>query len=198
MDKLEILTDFKEAVVEYIGGFVVRQVRKNLTCAICSSSLVCEENDIPAKLINTKDRGGLIRLSCNVKTVCVVAEQCLQHVKKVKDVPRTQANLIQALCSTVLRVTAEKHPYCFQELDEHDMDCPVMSNHKHVVIKCIAMSYLKVRLHHEAKSHSDKIQVYIYRYYPLTLSRFVNSLKKITKYIFISVERVLALKLRER
>jgi hypothetical protein len=162
MDKLESLTDFKDSVVEYIGGFVVRQVRKNLKCDICSCSLVSDNIAVPLKLTDTKNRGGLVRLSSHVKKVCAVTEQCLQLVKKTEGLSRTQGNLIQALCSTVLKVVAEQHSFCFNDLDHHDMDCTTLKNHKHVLIKSIALSYLKIRLHHEARIHADKIQVFIH------------------------------------
>jgi hypothetical protein len=159
LEKLESITDFKEAVVEYIGGFVVRQVKTKIKCEICTCSLECKETNLPLKLINTKDRGGLIRLSPNVKKVCTIAEQCLQHVEKTKGIPCMQANIVQGICSAVLKIIGELHPYCFEELNSHDMDLTVLSSHKHVMIKRISMCYLKIRLHHLARTHSAKIKV---------------------------------------
>jgi hypothetical protein len=41
--------------VEYIGGFVVRKVRKNVKCGACLSALVCTEEENTMKLVNVKD-----------------------------------------------------------------------------------------------------------------------------------------------
>ena len=163
IQRLEGLTDFKCSVVEYVGGFVVKQVERNLKCAMCRSSLTSGpgSESLTLKLVNTKDKGGLTRLSPHVKTVCEVAEKCLLHVKKTKRIPSACPRLIEALCTTVFKVVTEKYSNCFEELNEHDMDCTIMQNHKHIVIKSIVMCYLKIRLHHEAKTHSEKIQVHI-------------------------------------
>jgi hypothetical protein len=160
LTSLESLTEFKQSVSEYIGGFVVRQVQKLVKCEACHSSLFSDINDNPKTLLATKDRGGLIQPSPGVKKVCTVAEQCLQHVLRTKGIPRTPANLVKALSSTVLKIVSENHQWCFEELDAHDLNCSFLNNHKHDLIKLIGIAFIKIRLHHAAKIHSQNIEVY--------------------------------------
>jgi len=63
IQRLEGLTDFKCSAVEYVGGFVVKQVERNLKCAMCRSSLTSGSESLTLKLVNTKDKGGLTRLN---------------------------------------------------------------------------------------------------------------------------------------
>jgi hypothetical protein len=176
---LECLTDFKQSVVEYIGGFVVRRAKSMVKCAECSSSLLLDKSDRVTNLINTKDQGGLIQPSDSVIKVCSVAEQCIQHVEKTKGIPRTSGNIVNALCSTVFKVVGESYPWCFKELDTHTLDFSVLNNHKHELIKTIAICYIKLRLHHMAKRHSQNIEVYSYK---LGFYKFFDCLKDIRKF----------------
>jgi hypothetical protein len=159
LKSLESLTDFKQSVAEYIGGFVVRQRNGLVKCETCKSSLFSNEGDTKMTLITTKDRGGLIKPSANVTKVCAVAEQCLQHVLRTKGVPRTSGNLVAALSSTVLKIVCENYQWCFQDLNAHAMDCSLLLNHKHEIVKSVAVCFFKIRLHHVAKLQSQKIEV---------------------------------------
>lgn len=103
LETLEGLTEFKESVVEYIGGFVVRQVRKLLKCEVCCTHLVSSSRDGPKKLVDVKDHGGLVRVSWDTNKVCQVAEQCIQNVLKTKGIPRIQGNITVAISSAVLK-----------------------------------------------------------------------------------------------
>jgi hypothetical protein len=179
LNSLEGLTEYKESVVEYIGGFVVRQVRKNIKCEVCLSSLISHTEGVNMKLVNAKDRGGLIRLSPDVKKICEVSEQCLQHVLKTKGLPRTSGNVVQALSSTVLKVVSENYPRCFEELNSHTMDCSILSNHLHEVIRSIAIRFIKIRLHHVAKLHTQHLEVFSYQ-----LSFLFMNLEKSNRYVF--------------
>jgi hypothetical protein len=163
LTSLDSLTDFKQSVTEYIGGFVVRQVNGLVKCDECRSSLVSEKSDTSMNLITTKDRGGLIKPSASVSKVCAVAEQCLQHVLRTKGVPRTPSNLVQALTSTVLKIVSENYQWCFQELNAHAMDCSLLHNHKHDIVKAIAICFIKIRLHHVAQLHTQKTEVFSYK-----------------------------------
>jgi hypothetical protein len=97
-----------------------------------------------------------------VKKVCEVAEQCVQHAIKTKGPPRLQGNLVQALSSTVLKIVSERYPSCLEEISSHTdpMNCCIVNNHWHEVIKAVAIHFIKLRLHHVAKLHTEKIQVY--------------------------------------
>jgi hypothetical protein len=69
---------YMEDVVAYIAGFVVRKLKKAITCEIWASVLYndCISNN---SLINIKNRGGLVLPSDDVVTICKYSERmCLK------------------------------------------------------------------------------------------------------------------------
>jgi hypothetical protein len=60
--------EFIDDVVEYIAGFVSRKVIKMIHCATCTDYLF--ENSSYSRLLNRKNRGGLIKAAVDVVTIC--------------------------------------------------------------------------------------------------------------------------------
>jgi hypothetical protein len=54
INTVENLTDLTESVLEYDGGFVVRQVRSIINSALCSSSMVCQHSEPSSGTKNTR------------------------------------------------------------------------------------------------------------------------------------------------
>ena len=55
------LSLYKDAILGYIGGYVVHKILKHLSCAVCADALICE-NDVNRYyffLTHLKDNGGL-------------------------------------------------------------------------------------------------------------------------------------------
>jgi hypothetical protein len=59
--------EFIDYVVEYIAGFVSRKVIKIIHCAACTDYLF--ENSSYSRLLNRKNRGGLIKAAVHAVTV---------------------------------------------------------------------------------------------------------------------------------
>ena len=56
------LSDYKEAAVSYIAGFVVGMVHKRISCPDCLMALeVADKRDSQLQFVNFKDRGGLVQ-----------------------------------------------------------------------------------------------------------------------------------------
>ena len=60
-------TPYKEAIIGYIGGYIVRATVKDISCEVCGEALLYKKDQtttaLPASfesLIFIKDRGGLI------------------------------------------------------------------------------------------------------------------------------------------
>jgi len=104
------LSNFQESVVEYIGGFVVRQILKSSKCETCCSEVSRTSSDQVFKLVNLKDKGGLIRISQDVKKVCETTELSIQRILKCTtgSVPLS-AHLLPAIATTVLEIISEKY-----------------------------------------------------------------------------------------
>ena len=56
------LSLYKDAILGYIGGYVVRKILKNLSCVVCADALICNDNlnAYYLSLTHLKDNGGLI------------------------------------------------------------------------------------------------------------------------------------------
>jgi hypothetical protein len=107
---LPILSDFQEAVLEYIAGFVVKMVLKLLTCSTCLFALLEPNNDSTSKLLAVKDRGGLVRVGENVKAVCETAEKTIQKMIKIScgKIP-FEKDISTTLTTSVLENVIEKY-----------------------------------------------------------------------------------------
>ena len=70
---------YKEAVIVYIAGYVVKMVRKKIRCSTCLDALICSREEAESKtsfaLLNRKRWGKLIDSSSCVITVCIEAEK---------------------------------------------------------------------------------------------------------------------------
>lgn len=149
-----ILNEYKHAVVGYIAGYVVRMVKKKVHCAECQIALMASEVDpiegsIGAQFINLKNRGGLVKPSSSVLTVCEETEKCFQRMYAMvgNNLPQTR-HFLPAITNVVLSAVGHK---CFASLETHMFDSTVDNNHVFNLIKCIAQCYSNIRLHHLAK-----------------------------------------------
>ncbi|CAH1999202.1 unnamed protein product [Acanthoscelides obtectus] len=66
------LTDYSENVVSYISGFVIKTIKKCVTCSKCSSTL--ESDTVFSSLQRIKQYGKLIKASHFVIQLCTAAE----------------------------------------------------------------------------------------------------------------------------
>jgi len=76
------LTNFKEQVLGYIAGYVVRMVRRKVKCAECLTSLIFDpliDESQSFLLLQRKKWGRLIEASNNVIKICEEAERILSH-----------------------------------------------------------------------------------------------------------------------
>jgi len=111
LTKINQLSGFQESVTEYIAGFVVRQVIKSLECDVCCQAVSKQNSSSVYKLVNLKDKGGLVRASEDVLRVCQTAEICLQRIiKTCHGVAPFSAHLLTALTMSVLEIVSERYP----------------------------------------------------------------------------------------
>ena len=107
-------------------------------------------------LVDMKTRGGLIKATNSVIRVCEETEKCFQKIKNVlcgKLPPKFAIDNV--ICHSVLsNIQINK---LFNDLDNHIMDGSVTDNHVASLIKAIAVSYSKVRLHHMARDANEMI-----------------------------------------
>ena len=77
-DKLNLISEYKNAILEYIGGFIVRKIMRDIECDICAAALVDGyENKMTtsyASLVSVKNRGGLVFPSSGVVQILKICE----------------------------------------------------------------------------------------------------------------------------
>ena len=155
------LSQYKQAAVAYIAGYVVRMVRKRTACLQSQSALISPNTD-PAVVVNTgtvfvkfKDHGGLVHPSHSVIVVCQETEKCFNRMKAVLGDSLPQASKLPTVISNA--VLAEVGSKTFTNLDCHMFDSTADSNHIFVLIKLIVACYTKIRMHHLAKQKTAEI-----------------------------------------
>ena len=110
ISNVPIVSEFQNAVTEYIGGFVVRMASKSLNCEMCSTAILEQHTNEKYALVHAKDRGGLIHINSSVKAVCEMSEIAVQKIlKKNNNVPPKETGILPAISTSVLRNVLEKY-----------------------------------------------------------------------------------------
>ena len=53
------LSEFKEAVISYVAGYVVKMVQKKIKCLQCLAALTTSKEKLPDLFVTWKTKGGL-------------------------------------------------------------------------------------------------------------------------------------------
>jgi hypothetical protein len=155
------LSDFKEAVIGYMAGFVVQRLLKNIKCTECREALVsttkCYGN--LASVIFHKDNGGLIYPSEGVYKVCVETEKCILRIlnSSGNSLPNT-ANYSKAVVTAVLNNFHCQSKSVFDSLNVHSMNMSLSESHAVNLIRLLSENYCKIRFHHIAKGITEDAQ----------------------------------------
>jgi len=152
---------YKEDIIQYISGFVVKQLKKIITCHICCDAL--EDNTKQHALIDIKNRGALIKPSADVIIIRKISEKIF--LSRINQVPKHLKNPIDIL--TVKTMSAININKLFTRLNTHILSQSPINNHLLQIVKCIIQKYFKIRLYYYNKqlcqpkkrlrSHSTKI-----------------------------------------
>lgn len=138
------LSEFSREVVQYIGGYVVRSITKQLHCTECAGLLVSD--NITSLLAALKDNGGLIEPSRLVHIALQVSENIIRRNSH-------NANLrAHALTLKAFSNFAQQHSYLFEGL-EHYCDNP---SHITNLIRVVIHKYVVLRLKAIARRISEE------------------------------------------
>ena len=101
-------SEFKEAIIEYISGFIVRRVSSLLRCPDCLDSVIETDDSTHYKLVDTKNRGGLVKANRSVKKVCEESEiQIMRLIAMNSSIPSGN-QMIEALVFAIFKSVTEK------------------------------------------------------------------------------------------
>ena len=84
---LDSLCPYKNSIIAYIGGYIIRSIRKTLSCLTCYHATVTNEKNasIDHNLIILKDRGGLFYPSEDVLRILKTSESVFKTVISSND-----------------------------------------------------------------------------------------------------------------
>jgi DNA transposase THAP9 len=157
------LSEYKQAVIAYIAGYVIRMARKKLSCLVCIEALTTEESyidettgeiDIGTEFVLKKDRGGLVKASPSVVEVCKETEKCFIRMANTLLDKLPRRKFMPTVCSLVLKTVGSK---AFKSLNDHMFATTADNNHIFKLIKCLAECYSIIRAHHMARQNTDVI-----------------------------------------
>ena len=153
------LSNYKEAAVGYIASYVVKMVKRVISCETCIDALV-EKDPTEANfnsLVRHKNHGGLIEVSASVYEICRSTEQCVVRMLRSTggNLPTT-SNITPSIVSVVLEEAIDKD--VFSSINNHMFDSTPENNHLINLIKCIAKCFLKIRMHHLAKEKTAQVR----------------------------------------
>lgn len=145
------LTEMTRYIVAYIAGFVARKLNKALKCEECVSVLMSKEILQIHKLIDLKNKGGLVLPSKDLFTICLKTEQHTRNYVKQKGTQHfLKENDSKRLIITILK--SFQSTEIFDGLISHSFNQHATLNHRTLLIKAAIETYMNVRLHHLHKN----------------------------------------------
>ena len=158
------VSENKENILAYIGGFIVRRLSKSIDCISCCGAMLAD--DITKRnlsLISLKDNGGLIYPSEDVVAILIVCEKYFHCY--VRGVEGNGINSSKKLHATLFRdivrdlSTTRPDKILFSSLLQHDLDTHCISEdfHSTQIMKAIIKLYLKMRLLRYAQKYSQDV-----------------------------------------
>ncbi|CAB4024443.1 Hypothetical predicted protein, partial [Paramuricea clavata] len=99
------LSEYKEAAISYIAGYVVKMVEKKIHCPQCLAVLTTSKESIPDLFVTWKTNEGLKLPSLGLIKICEETEKCVMRMLNVNGggLPHG-AGLSSAIATTVLSV----------------------------------------------------------------------------------------------
>ena len=153
---ISTLSQYKQAAISYIAGYVRKKVKDSNCCRECGMSLGSVSGEASSSFLVLKDNGNLFKPTSSVIKVCEETERCFQRMLAVTEGQLPNASgisdaIVQAVLSSL------PIPSLFKELDYHLFDSPVGDSHVVQLVKSIIKSYSKVKFYHLGKKANDNL-----------------------------------------
>ena len=161
-------TPYKEAIIGYIGGYIVTAMVKDISCEVCAEVLLYKKDQMTTalrasfeSLIFIKDIGGLITSPADVFEVLTVAEKLFRRF--ISDVNRNEQKISsskQSFNKVRLMVLPPWHGLSsFKQLNGHDREHEFWTEdlHSSQVIKTIVNKYLTMRFYRYGQQYTRNV-----------------------------------------
>jgi hypothetical protein len=134
-----VSSSYKHDVIAYICGFIIRKLKQKINCPKCCSAL--ESNISFSKLITRKDRGGLIKPSSDMISICKTAEIIFRSHNICS------GNIVLKL----IYLTKKQLDIntLFPSLNDHILDQDPLNNHLLQMLNLILKYYFSIKLFHK-------------------------------------------------
>jgi hypothetical protein len=149
----------KDNILYYITGFIVRKFLKIIDCSTCVDNLIEQSSEhnyshkhVYSVSTDVKNGGGLLKSSKNVMKLIKYIGNSL-----IKLTNNNFTSHISGLSAKII-ISTKNYVYNFNILQ--NMTCSdhsFLENHRLDLVTLICKEYLKIRLHHVAKSKTSSI-----------------------------------------
>ena len=134
--------EYRDSVLNYIAGFITRQLKKKEKCVECLEYLegVTTSDLKEGKLLKQKNRGGLVLPTREVERVVNITDSLYSELNNAKLFE--QRNLVHKLQIQTCLAINEAHPNLMKELENHVGN---LGSHKNILVKKIVGCYVSLR-----------------------------------------------------
>ena len=137
---ISTLSQYKQAAISYIAGYVEKKVKESTCCTECGMALGSVSGEASSSFLVLKDHGNLFKPTSSVIKVCEETERCFQRMLAVTEGQLPNAcGISEAIVPVVLGSLSI--PSLFKELGHHLFNSPVGDNHVVQLIKSIIKSF---------------------------------------------------------
>lgn len=139
------LTLYVLDIVSYISGFVVKSLKKCISCLKCLNLL--EQAVVTSQLQKRKTFGKLIKASDMVSNICKAGEKFFRFFQKTNNI--FNKNIKGVLDILILNTVKSLQSNIFNFFGDHIFDGDIFENHALDLIKLILKHYFNIRIHYE-------------------------------------------------
>ena len=130
------LSEFSLTIIEFIAGYVAKQLINILKCEQCISALTTSSPTYEISLIKKKTKGGLKYPSDDLYKVCRMSEKFFRLKTKINEKNLTKCT-VQSLLIEILK-SFQHDKNIFSSLNSHMHDTSPLENHAVQLIRAIA------------------------------------------------------------
>ena len=152
-DSLETKSEYRQNVLVYIAGYIQRRVSKTMQCTSCQLLLSNMRISMSSGLIETKDRGGLIRPSADIVRLINIVDSIFNQYL-VDGKLFTQKRLIEKIFIQTLKVVNSCNLKLFDFLDDH-VENIVFGSHRSNFFKKVVFAFVTMRARHSCKEFNN-------------------------------------------
>ena len=142
-------SEFKVNVLNYIAGYIQKQLRAKEQCVYCNLFLSNTRIVRGGMLLNKKNRGGLTLPSEEIEKIVKISEALFSNLVQAEGGnPFKIKNLVDVISLKACTLIQDLYPSLLKGLDDH---LETMGPHRNLMVKKIVGCYVALRAKHFCK-----------------------------------------------